>query len=74
MRYALASTGMAGQAPPMVGAVIASHLSNLLSRAKAANGVTGYDQPTVVPVGRVGLGKGSRTGTLHHADPPTLGT
>jgi hypothetical protein len=52
-----------------LGALIASQLSNPQPRAKAANGVTRYDQATVIPVGRVGLGKGRRTGTLPYADP-----
>jgi hypothetical protein len=54
-RDALAEAGMAGGLQRL-GALIASQLSNPLPRAKAANGVTGYDQPAVIPVGRVGLG------------------
>jgi hypothetical protein len=41
---------MAGR-PTKVGALAASHLLNPLPRAKAANGVTGYHQATVIPVG-----------------------
>jgi hypothetical protein len=46
--------GMARQADPRFGALIAliaSHLSNPLPRANAANGVTGYDEATLLGSG-----------------------
>jgi hypothetical protein len=51
-------------------ALIASHRSNPLPRAKAANGVTGYDQATLIPVGRVGLGKDLEPGRCTMPTPP----
>jgi hypothetical protein len=37
--------------------LIAFYLSNAPLRANAANGVTGYDQATLIGVGGVGLGE-----------------
>src|SRR5215217_3907288 len=51
---ALAWAGMAGQAAPRFSALIAliaSDLSNAPLRAKAANGVTGYDKATLLQTG-----------------------
>jgi len=43
--------GMVGAGDPRFGAPIASHLSNAPLRANAANGVTGYDQATLLGSG-----------------------
>jgi hypothetical protein len=55
---------------PRFGALITSHLSNPLPRANAANGVTGYDQATVIPVGRVGPGTDVEPGRCPMPTPP----
>jgi len=49
--------GRAGS--PRFGAPIAYHLSNTPLRAKAANGVTGSGQASLLEVGRVGLNRTS---------------